>query len=100
MRRLPSRVVRGVAVALAVWILAGVIMWKFPPGTWWMEMIVVTLVWVGLFIGGTWIIGRKKWGLVASFGVTGLLLMNRLNILDWPMLGLWLLVLGVASLVN
>ena len=79
---------------------AGSLIFLVPPGEWWVEAVVGGLVWVSLFVGGSWLIGRKKWSMVVSLGVMGLLIMNRWEILDVPMFGLWILVLGLVGLVN
>lgn len=70
-----------------------------PPGKL-TELIGVTLLAIAIFLSVDWYSGKKKWGLIASLGLIGILLMNRWEILDWLSLGLWVIVLGVVGLVN
>lgn len=87
-------------MAGAALMAAGIIIWKVPPGAWWVETGVIGLIWGGLFVSGSWIQGRKKWSFIASTWAVGVILMRRWGVLDWPLFGVWVLVLGLVSLVN
>ena len=99
-RRQGGKLWAGLVGAGAALAGAGLIIWRVPPDQWWVEAAVLMLVWGGVFVAGAWIHGRKKWSWIVSIWVVGILLMRRWGILDWPLFGLWVLVLGVVSLVN
>jgi hypothetical protein len=83
-----------------MFVVGGFVIWQVPPGQWWVEAGVLALMWGGLFVGGSWMLGRKKWSFIVSLWLAGMLVMRRVGILDWPLFGLWVLVLGLVGLVN
>ena len=47
-----------------------------------------------------WGIGKRKLGVMLALAIVGLLLMQRFRIMDWMTVGLWLVVVGLISLIN
>ena len=79
--------------ALAVWII------KVPPERWWSEAIFLVMAGLWLWWTGSEITGNRKKGVVVSLAGMGLLIFNRLELLDPLMAGLWLMVMGLITLI-
>lgn len=79
---------------------AGAIIVKFPPDKWWVEAGVIGLVWTGLFIIGAWIGQRKKWGVILATGIVSLLILERFRTLNLWTWGIFIIILGLISLIN
>ncbi len=78
----------------------GVVIWQIPPLHWWIELGAVSLLAIAMWLGVGWGVGKRK---LAAPGVIFLLvtlLLNRLGILNWITLGLWVAVVGLISLIN
>ena len=86
-------------IALLAWTGVGLIVWKLPP-VWWSELLVISLLSLALVLIVSWGIGKRKMGIMLAMALVGLLIMQRLQILDWLTLGLWLVVVGLISLIN
>ena len=86
-------------IALLAWTGVGLIVWKLPP-VWWSELLVISLLSLALVLVVSWGIGKRKLGIMLAMALVGLLIMRRLQILDWLTLGLWLMVVGLISLIN
>ena len=94
-----KRPILSLIIALLAWIGAGLIIWKLPP-VWWSELLVISLLSLALVLTVAWGIGKRKMGIMLAMALVGLLIMQRLQILDWLTLGLWLVVVGLISLIN
>ena len=94
-----NRPILSLIIALLAWMGVGVIVWKLPP-VWWTELFVVNLLSLALVLTVAWGIGKRKLGVMLALAIVGLLLMQRFRIMDWMTVGLWLVVVGLISLVN
>lgn len=98
-----TRVKRPVlALIISLLSLASVIAiaWFIPPSSWLVEAGVLIVLGVGLWLGSSWIIGKRKWASLLTLFVLVTLLMNRWGILNWITVGLWMAVIGLISLIN
>ncbi|MEK7154548.1 MAG: hypothetical protein AAB697_00300 [Patescibacteria group bacterium] len=86
-------------IALLAWAGVGLVVWKLPP-VWWNELLVISLLSLALVLTVAWGIGKRKLGVMLALAIVGLLLMQRFRILDWTTVGLWLIVVGLISLVS
>lgn len=80
-------------VILAVWIV------KIPPEGWWSEVIFLVLVGLWLWWVGSEITANKIKGVLIGVAGLGLLILNRLGLLDVMMAGMWLMVVGLITLI-
>ncbi len=80
------------AVAAAIWQLA--------PSHFLVEAAVLTVLTLSLWLAGSWILGQRKWATLIVLFLIVTLLLNRLGVLSWITLGLWLAVVGLISLIN
>ncbi len=94
-----KRPILSLIIALLAWTGVGLIVWKLPP-VWWSELLVISLLSLALVLVVSWGIGKRKLGVMLAMVLVGLLIMRRLQILDWLTLGLWLMVVGLISLIN
>ena len=94
-----KRLILSLIIALLAWTGVGLIVWKLPP-LWWSELLVMSLLSLALILTVAWGIGKRKLGIMLAAALVGLLIMRRLQILDWLTLGLWLVVVGLISLIN
>ena len=94
-----KRPILSLIIALLAWTGVGLIVWKLPP-VWWSELLVISLLSLALVLVVSWGIGKRKLGVMLAMALVGLLIMQRLQILDWLTLGLWLMVVGLISLIN
>ena len=94
-----KRPILSLIIALLAWTGVGLIVWKLPP-VWWSELLVISLLSLALVLVVSWGIGKRKLGIMLAMALVGLLIMQRLQILDWLTLGLWLMVVGLISLIN
>ena len=94
-----KRPILSLIIALLAWTGVGLIVWKLPP-VWWSELLVISLLSLALVLIVSWGIGKRKMGIMLAMALVGLLIMQRLQILDWLTLGLWLVVVGLISLIN
>ena len=81
-------------------VLTGWLVWSWEPNKSIKELAVLGLGFASLAILGTGLFRNRKMGLVLATGVCGLLVFNRLGILDWISGILLVLVLGLITLVN
>lgn len=77
----------------------GFVIWKIPPGNFWVESAVLMLFTATFTLTLSWLFGKTKWAVIVTVCLLGLLIMRRLQILDILTGSLWLLVLGLISLV-
>ena len=94
-----KRLILSLIIALLAWTGVGLIVWKLPP-LWWSELLVMSLLSLALILTVAWGIGKRKLGIMLAMALVGLLIMRRLQILDWLTLGLWLVIVGLISLIN
>lgn len=94
-----KRLILSLIIALLAWTGVGLIVWKLPP-LWWSELLVMSLLSLALILTVAWGIGKRKLGIMLAAALVGLLIMRRLQILDWLTLGLWLVIVGLISLIN
>ena len=94
-----KRPILSLIIAFLAWSGVGLIVWKLPP-VWWSELLVISLLSLALVLVVSWGIGKRKLGIMLAMALVGLLIMQRLQILDWLTLGLWLMVVGLISLIN
>jgi len=94
-----KRPIVSLIVALLAWGGVGMIVWKVPPA-WWSELLAISLLSLALVLTVAWGIGKRKLGVLLALALVGLLIMSRFRILDWTTVGLWLVVVGLISLVN
>lgn len=80
--------------------LTGFLVVTWEPNAWWKEVIVTGIGILSLTVVNAWIFKNLKAGWVVSGGVFGLLILNRLEILDVVSAALLLLVLLLIALVN
>ncbi len=86
-------------IALLAWAGVGMIVWKLPPA-WWSEILAMVTLLIAVWLTTAWALGRAKLGTLLALAIMGLLLMQRFRILEWTTMGLWLVVVGLISLVN
>ena len=84
-------------ITLIGWLGLASILWYIPPSSVMVEIIVMTALLLVVFMTLSWLIGNTKKGLVLTLVIIVLLVMRRLNILDWLNFGL---VLGLLGLIN
>ena len=87
-------------ISLLLLVAVGLIIWRFPPFSWLVEMSVVALLTISLWLAGGWLIGQRKIANLAVLFLIVVLLMNRWGVLNWITLGLWIAVVGLISLIN
>lgn len=80
-------------------LLAGFVVWKVEPA-WWSEVVLVITVWLANLLIWRWITGFKKWGWLIATILTGLLLLNRFDLLNGITIGITLIIAGLISLIN
>lgn len=76
-----------------------VVLWTTKPDLLVKEILVIGMLWVGLFLVSAWIFVNRKVGLALSTGAVALIIMSRIEILDW-LTGLLtiIIVLGISLL--
>ena len=94
-----KRPILSLIIALLAWIGVGLVVWKLPPNII-TESFAVASFAVASFLVIAWWSGKTKFGGLLTLAIVGLLLMQRFRILDWMTVGLWLVVVGLISLVN
>jgi hypothetical protein len=87
-------------IAAVSWLGLGLVIWKVPPTSGWIELAAAILLIISLVLSGSWVIGSSKRGIQIALAVVGLLLMRRFGMLDVLTMGIWLVVVGLLSLVN
>ena len=85
------------AIGLAV---VGVIIYFVPPNSTWIEVGVLLLIALTSFLGASWLLGNIKRGVQVTLALLGLLILQRFGFLNLLTLGIWVLVIGLLSLVN
>ena len=94
-----KRLILSLIIALLAWTGVGLIAWKSPPLRW-RALLALSLLSLALPLTVAWGIGKRKLGIMLAAALVGLLIMRRLQILDWLTLGLWLVIVGLISLIN
>ncbi len=87
-------------IAAVAWLALGLVIWKIPPTSGLVELAAAILLAISLLLSGSWVIGNSKRGIQVTLAVVGLILMRRFGILDILTMGMWLIVVGLISLVN
>jgi len=90
----------GIIIAFLLLVLFVSLVWFVPPNLWLIEILAIGTLTGGLGLLGSWLTGRKKYGVMASLFIVLTLIMNRLGILNWITLGLWLAVAGLITLLT
>jgi hypothetical protein len=80
--------------------IAGLMIWNWEPDMWWKEGLMVVFVFTALIFLVSKLLGNNKLGWIFSTGIVGLLIFNRLNILDLLSVVLLITLLGLITLVN
>lgn len=88
------------ALGVLCWAGVGLILWRVPPQTWVVEIATLALLLAAIIFTSSWIIGKSKPAVYLTLFLLGLLVMNRLQILTWVTLGIWVTVWGLISLIN
>jgi len=99
-KKLLKHPIRGLVTGVAGLVLAGFLVWFWEPSIWWREMVVLVIGLLSLTVVNAWIFKNLKTGWVISGGVFGLLILNRLEVLDLVSAALLILVLLLIALVN
>ncbi|MDP1743861.1 MAG: hypothetical protein Q8L51_03700 [Candidatus Amesbacteria bacterium] len=92
-----KRPIISLIITLIGWLGIGSLVWYIPPSNLGVEIVVMIALSMVVFMTLSWLIGNTKKGLIFSAVVIILLIMRRLNILDWLNFGL---VLGILGLIN
>ncbi|OGC93085.1 hypothetical protein A3D85_00050 [Candidatus Amesbacteria bacterium RIFCSPHIGHO2_02_FULL_47_9] len=87
-------------IGTGFWVILTIFVLNTPPDKWWVEVIANSLLFLGMIFVASWAWGTRKWGIVTAVGLWSLVIMRRLDILDWITFGLWLAILGLISLFN
>lgn len=72
----------------------GFVIFKYPP-TWQTELVMIFLLWLGIWWLGKTIFKLSRRGLLGATSIIGLLLIQRFEILSWISFGIWLILTGV-----
>ncbi|MEK7091239.1 MAG: hypothetical protein AAB887_01885 [Patescibacteria group bacterium] len=94
-----KRPILSLIIALLAWVGVILIIWKLSP-VWWSEILAMATLLIAIWLTTAWAVGKAKLGTLLALAIMGLLLMQRFRILDWTTMGLWLVVVGLISLVN
>lgn len=89
-----------VLVTLGLWCAAAGLIVFVRPGVWWAEVPVVTIVLLAVWFTATLVSKRARWGAGVAALTIGLLILRRLDWLDFLTGGLLLLVVGLITLIN
>jgi hypothetical protein len=95
-----KRPILSLLISLMGLVGVGLVIWTVPPGNWFVELLLLLLLSITLVLISAWLIGNTKRGVQVAIVVMGILIMRRLGILDGLTLGLWLIVVGLISLIN
>lgn len=95
-----KRPILSLLIALTSLVGLGLVIWKVPPQNFWVEALVIILTTLSLTLFLSWLIGNTKHGVRIALAIVGLLLLRRLDILNWLSVGLWIAAFGLISLVN
>jgi hypothetical protein len=90
----------GLIIGIALAFGAGVLVTNFAPGNMWLEIPVVGMVAAAMLLLTSFAFKNVKWGLMVTVWIVGALVLKRMQIWDWWVAGLWLVVVGLISLVN
>jgi O-antigen ligase len=99
-KRAQKRTGWSLMTGLMGWLFCGWLLWSWEPDRWWKEAVVLMIAGWSLAIFSSWLWGNKKTGIITAVGITGLLILNRLGILDMVSVVLLMTVLGLITLVN
>ncbi len=94
-----KRPLLSIIISTLIWIGLGIVIWKISPSAWWIEVLTLILLFISIFLSTSWVAKSWKRGGLVATTILGILVMRRLQILDILTGGLWLLVLGLISLV-
>lgn len=97
MRKTRKRPIVSLIIILIGWLGVASLVWYIPPANIATEILVMMVVSFVLFLSFSWIIGNSKKGLLFGLVMVILLIMRRLNMLNWLNFGL---VLGLLGLIN
>lgn len=95
-----KRPILALIISLLLLAAVGTTVWRLPPSHWTVEVMVLAALTIGLWLAGGWISGQRKWTALAISFLMVTLLLNRLGVLNWITLGLWIAILGLISLIN
>jgi hypothetical protein len=92
--------IKGVSVGISALILAAFAILFLEPANWWIEMIVLILLSIGLYLIIGWVTGKRKMTLLAILLIVGNLVLKRLEMWEIVSSALLLLVLILIGLIN
>jgi hypothetical protein len=100
MRQREKKPIGGVVVGVLGLGITGWMICNWAPDVWWKEVSVSVSGFISIFLLFSWLLGRKKWGGAVTMLIFGLLILNRLGMLDILTGMLLVVVLGLISLIN
>jgi hypothetical protein len=100
MRKQEKKPIWGIFMGVLGLGVMGWMIWNWAPDQWWKEVIVIVIGFISIFLLSSWLWGRKKWGVIITSLIFGLLVLNRLGMLDILTGVLLVVILGLISLIN
>jgi len=79
--------------------LAGWAVVKYTP-TVFLEILVMVALGLGVLMIGGWATGKRRWGIFLTILLLGLPVLFRIKLLNLASFAIWLLILGLISLIN
>ncbi|MDO8488020.1 MAG: hypothetical protein Q7S31_01765 [bacterium] len=95
-----KRPILALIISFLSFISAGVIIGLVSPSHWLIELGVLVLVAIGIWLGSSWLIGKRKWAAILVIFLMVSFLLSRWGILNWITFGLWVAIIGLISLIN
>jgi hypothetical protein len=87
-------------LAGAGFMLTGGLIALVDPDSWWKEALVFSVFLLSCYLLGSMLLKHTKWNIVVVLGIAGLLLLNRVGVLDILTGALLMIILGLISLIN
>jgi hypothetical protein len=81
-------------------VAAAAVIINIAPGSVFVEGLVVAAVTAATLLLSSFAFGNIKWGMTVTAWIVGALVLKRLGVWDWWVAGLWLVTVGLISLVN
>lgn len=85
---------------LVLWMGCLGIIFLVAPGVWWKELPMIIFLFAAIFLTITQLTHKTRWGLIGALLVVGLLVLRRLQLLDFLTGGILFVILGLISLIN
>lgn len=70
------------------------------PGVWWTEVPMVIMLFWAMFLTAAQVTKKTRWGLIGALAIVGILILRRMQLLDFLTGGILLVILGLISLIN